>query len=127
MLFKGIIHGKEFMFFSTCGVCRLVLVVLSHPFLVVFFDFFGFEPAGILVDCFVFLIISSPLVFPIECIWIHYILPHMIQSNVEEAVRILYRAVDFAFSNLALDNIIVDVPSYFFLSTQVPFHLIESF
>lgn len=49
----------------------------------------------------------------------HYVLPHLIQSDVEEAVRVLYRAVDFAFSNLALDNIIVDVPSYFFLSTQV--------
>jgi hypothetical protein len=59
------------------------------------------------------------LTVPSECIWIHYFLPKLVQKDVEEAARVLYRAVDFAFSNLALDNITVDVPSYFFLSTQV--------
>lgn len=90
---------------------------LTGSSLVLFFEFFGFEPAGLIF--FSPNISVSHSIFFVECIWIHYVLPTLIQADVEETVRVLYHAVDFAFANLALDNIILDVPNYFFLSTQV--------
>jgi hypothetical protein len=54
-----------------------------------------------------------------ECLWIHFELPRLVQADVEEAVRTLYRSLDFALSNDGLEDIILDVPQYLFVSTQV--------
>lgn len=46
-------------------------------------------------------------------------MPRLVQTDVEEAVRVLYRSLDFALSNDGLEDIILDVPQYLFVSTQV--------
>ena len=54
-----------------------------------------------------------------ECLWIHFQMPRLVQADVEEAVRVLYRSLDFALTNEGLENLILDVPQYMFVSTQV--------
>jgi hypothetical protein len=54
-------------------------------------------------------------------------MPRLVQSDVEEAVRILYRSLDFALSNDGLEAIVLDVPQYLFVSTQVAKHFSHLF
>ena len=68
------------------------------------------------------MIVEFALFETTECLWVHFQMPRLVQSDVEDAVRILYRSLDFALSNDGLDNIKLDVPQYLFVSTQVARH-----
>ena len=55
----------------------------------------------------------------LECIWIHYSMPNLVQADVEDAVRTLYSSLDLAFSNSMADKLVLDMPQFFFVSNQV--------
>jgi fucose 4-O-acetylase-like acetyltransferase len=55
----------------------------------------------------------------LECLWIHYSLPSLVQADVEDAVRTLYNTLDMAFSNMVADNLVFNMPQFLFVSHQV--------
>lgn len=63
----------------------------------------------------------------LECLWIHFQNPRLVQRDVEEAVRLLYKSLEFAMNNDGLEHITLDVPQYLFVSTQVANHFPELF
>jgi hypothetical protein len=68
------------------------------------------------------MVVELILFEPLECLWIHFQVPRLVRAEVEEAVRILYHSVDTALSNNYLTDLVLDVPQYFFVSTQVAKH-----
>ena len=58
----------------------------------------------------------------LECLWIHFQMPRLVQPDVENAVRTLYQSLDIALGKNGTDSVVLNVPQYLFVSTQVADH-----
>jgi len=103
------------------------LVVIINIFFIIFtllrtIDRDRSWQGGYITACIIQMLVEIILYETMECTWINFTVPSLVRDDVKEAVEALYRSIDMAFSEKTPSKLVVDVPQFLFVSTQIARH-----